>query len=66
MDTCLWLISLFRPHKTQQTIQLFPQAENGESNEEDEAVSEQVAVPTEKEMEDDDDENPFKIKQHPL
>jgi hypothetical protein len=39
--------------------------ENSESNEEDEAVSEQVAVPTEKEME-DDDENPFKIKQHPF
>ena len=53
--TCaFWLIFLFRPPKT---VQLFPQAENNESKEE-ELVSEQVAVPTEKKME-DDDENPF-------
>ena len=58
MDTCLWLIFLFRPPKSQKTVQLFPQAENSDSNEEDE---EQVAVPIEKKME-DDDENPFKIK----
>lgn len=42
-----------RPPKT---VQLFPQAEDNESNEE-EPVSEQVAVSTEKKM--DDDENPF-------
>ena len=50
-----WLIFLFRP-KTVQLL-VFPQEENNESNEE-EHVSEQVAVPTEKMME-DDDENPF-------
>jgi Spo12 family len=48
-----WLIFLFRLPKT---VQLFPQAENIEPNEEQ--VSEQMAVPTEMKME-DDDENPF-------
>ena len=49
-----WLIFLFRLPKT---VQLFPQAENIEPNEE-EQVTEQMAVPTEMKME-DDDENPF-------
>jgi len=44
-------------NKLPKTVQLFPQAENIELKEEEE-VSEQMVVPAENKME-DDDENPF-------